>query len=69
MAATDASRATSRRGERPDAVHHPLAEVAQTVDDVVIIASGRLVRQAKLSELAPDGRELEDLFLSLTEAT
>ena len=48
---------------------HLLAEVAQTVDDVVIIASGRLVRQAKLSELAPDGRELEDLFLSLTEAT
>jgi ABC-2 type transport system ATP-binding protein len=46
---------------------HLLAEVAQTVDDVVIIASGRLVRQAKLSELAPDGRELEDLFLSLTE--
>jgi ABC-2 type transport system ATP-binding protein len=48
---------------------HLLAEVAQSVDDVVIIASGRLVRQAKLSELAPDGRELEDLFLSLTEAT
>ena len=48
---------------------HLLAEVAQTVDDVVIIASGRLVRQAKLSELAPDGRELEDLFLSLTDAT
>jgi ABC-2 type transport system ATP-binding protein len=47
---------------------HLLAEVAQTVDDVVIIASGRLVRQAKLSELAPDGRELEDLFLSLTDA-
>ena len=47
---------------------HLLAEVAQTVDDVVIIASGRLVRQASC-ELAPDGRELEDLFLSLTEAT
>ncbi len=31
---------------------HVLAEVAQTVDDVVIIATGRLVTQAALSELA-----------------
>jgi ABC-2 type transport system ATP-binding protein len=48
---------------------HLLAEVAQTVDDVVIIANGRLVRQGKLAELAPDRLELEDLFLSLTEGT
>ena len=31
---------------------HLLAEVAQTVDDVVIIASGRLVKQSSLEELA-----------------
>ena len=31
---------------------HLLAEVAQTVDDVVIIAGGRLVRQSSLRELA-----------------
>jgi len=30
---------------------HVLAEVQQTVDDVVIIAAGRLVRQASLAEL------------------
>jgi ABC-2 type transport system ATP-binding protein len=48
---------------------HLLAEVAQSVDDVVIIAAGRLVQQAKLAELAPEGLALEDLFLSLTEAS
>jgi ABC-2 type transport system ATP-binding protein len=31
---------------------HLLAEVAQTVDDVVIIAAGRLIRQSSLRELA-----------------
>jgi ABC-2 type transport system ATP-binding protein len=31
---------------------HLLAEVTQTVDDVVIIAAGRLVRQSSLRELA-----------------
>lgn len=31
---------------------HLLAEVAQTVDDIVIIANGRLVTQSSLSELA-----------------
>ena len=31
---------------------HVLAEVAQTVDDVVIIANGRLVTQSSLAELA-----------------
>jgi ABC-2 type transport system ATP-binding protein len=31
---------------------HLLAEVAQTVDDVVIISGGRLVRQSSLSDLA-----------------
>jgi ABC-2 type transport system ATP-binding protein len=46
---------------------HLLAEVAQTVDDVVIIAGGRLVQHAPLAELAPDRLDLEDLFLSLTE--
>jgi len=31
---------------------HLLAEVAQTVDDVIIIAGGRLVRQSSLADLA-----------------
>jgi ABC-2 type transport system ATP-binding protein len=35
---------------------HLLAEVAQTVDDVVIVAKGRLVAQSSLSELARHNR-------------
>jgi ABC-2 type transport system ATP-binding protein len=35
---------------------HVLSEVQQTVDDVVIVARGRLVRQATLSELDDPGR-------------
>jgi ABC-2 type transport system ATP-binding protein len=35
---------------------HVLAEVAQTVDDVVIIANGRLVTQSSLAELAARSR-------------
>ncbi len=34
---------------------HVLSEVEQTVDDVVIIAQGRLVRRAPLAELADQG--------------
>ena len=34
---------------------HVLSEVQQTVDDVVIIAHGRLIRQAPLTELAAEG--------------
>jgi ABC-2 type transport system ATP-binding protein len=47
---------------------HLLAEVAQTVDDVVIIARGRLVTAAPLHELSPDDEplDLERLFLELT---
>ena len=44
---------------------HLLAEVQHTVDDVVIIRAGRLVRTAPLAELG----DLEDAFLSLTDAT
>ena len=35
---------------------HLLAEVAQTVDDVVIIAGGRLVTQSSLTDLADQAR-------------
>jgi ABC-2 type transport system ATP-binding protein len=44
---------------------HMLAETAQTVDSVVIIDHGRLVRQARLAELTAHG-DLEDAFLELT---
>jgi ABC-2 type transport system ATP-binding protein len=45
---------------------HILAEVAQTVDHVVILAHGRLVRQAPLAELTANG-DLEDVFLNLVD--
>ncbi|WP_432933721.1 ABC transporter ATP-binding protein [Microbispora sp. CA-135349] len=55
---------------------HVLAEVEQTVDDVVIIAKGRLVRQGSLAELTSDGAdvvrvraaETADLALALEAA-
>jgi ABC-2 type transport system ATP-binding protein len=45
---------------------HQLAEVALTVDRVVIVDHGRLVRAAPLAELAELGGSLEDVFLALT---
>ena len=46
---------------------HHLAEVAQTVDRVVIINRGRIVADAPLSALtADDPAALEDVFLELT---
>jgi ABC-2 type transport system ATP-binding protein len=46
---------------------HLLSEVAQTVDDVVIIANGRLRAHCALEELAAP--RLEDAFLALTATT
>jgi ABC-2 type transport system ATP-binding protein len=45
---------------------HVLAEVAQSVDQVLIIDRGRLVTTARLDQLAEDGRTLEDVYLELT---
>jgi ABC-2 type transport system ATP-binding protein len=45
---------------------HILAEVAQTVDSVVIVDHGRLVVQAPLRELTAGGGDLEEIFLELT---
>ena len=47
---------------------HLLAEVAQTVDHVVIIDHGRLLASGRLDELTDGGRTLEDVFLGLTGA-
>ena len=46
---------------------HLLAEVAQTVDRVVIIDRGCLLAQGALDELTGNGRTLEDVYLELTE--
>jgi ABC-2 type transport system ATP-binding protein len=45
---------------------HVLAEIAQTVDQVVIIDRGRLVAIRRLEELAVRGESLEDAYLELT---
>jgi ABC-2 type transport system ATP-binding protein len=45
---------------------HVLAEVAQTVDQVVIIDRGRLIASVRLDELADGPRSLEGLYLELT---
>ena len=45
---------------------HILAEVAQTVDHVVIVNDGRLVRQGPLAELTADS-DLESTYFDLTE--
>jgi ABC-2 type transport system ATP-binding protein len=45
---------------------HVLAEVAQTVDAVVIVNRGRLAGCVRVRELADAGQALEDLYLELT---
>ena len=45
---------------------HLLAEVAQTVDRVVVIDRGRVLAQGTLAELTDDSRNLEDVYLELT---
>ncbi|HKO27485.1 MAG TPA: ABC transporter ATP-binding protein [Solirubrobacteraceae bacterium] len=45
---------------------HLLAEVAQTVDSVVILNRGRLVTHAALEQLTAGRLNLEDVFLELT---
>ena len=45
---------------------HVLAEVAQTVDQVVIIDRGHLIASARLDELAGRGHSLEATYLQLT---
>jgi ABC-2 type transport system ATP-binding protein len=45
---------------------HLLAEVAQGVDQVLIINGGRLVAASSLSELTVGGRTLEEVYLGLT---
>ena len=45
---------------------HVLAEVAQTVDQVMIIDRGRLLTTGPLTDLTERGRTLEDVYLDLT---
>jgi ABC-2 type transport system ATP-binding protein len=47
---------------------HILAEVAQTVDDIVVISRGQTITQAPLSQLLAGrpGSTLDDIYLELT---
>jgi len=49
---------------------HVLAEVAQTVDRVLVINNGRLLADSTIDQIVGDGRILEDAYLQLiAEAT
>ena len=59
-------RSFADRGGTVLVASHALAEVAQTVDRVLIIDGGRLVASTSLEELAGRGQTLEDAYLQLT---
>jgi ABC-2 type transport system ATP-binding protein len=60
-------RAFADRGGTVLVSSHLLAEVAQTVDRILIIDRGRLVAGGRLDELAGLGQTLEEAYLQLTE--
>ena len=62
----DFLRAFAMRGGTVLVSSHHLAEVAQTVDRVVIIDRGRLVAESTLEELGTEPSSLENAFLELT---
>jgi len=59
-------RAFADRGGTVLVSSHLLAEVAQTVDRILIIDRGRLVAGGRLDELAGRGQTLEEAYLELT---
>jgi len=63
-------RALAAEGRTVFVSSHLLAELAQTVDDVVIISSGRLVTHEPMADLLAraESGSLEDVYLELTEA-
>jgi ABC-2 type transport system ATP-binding protein len=59
-------RRLAREGRTVLVSSHGLAEVAQTVDQVVIIDRGRLIAHVRLDQLPDGARSLEDLYVDLT---
>ncbi|KAG4071800.1 hypothetical protein HA402_010394 [Bradysia odoriphaga] len=45
---------------------HLMGELAETVDDVVVIVGGRIVADGTLAEVTGDHKNLEDAFFALT---
>jgi ABC-2 type transport system ATP-binding protein len=56
----------ARQGRTVLVASHLLADVAQTVDRVLIIDHGRLLATGSLAELTGGNRSLEDVYLELT---
>src|SRR6266511_2387711 len=56
----------ARQGRTVLVASHLLAEVAQTVDQVLIIDHGRLLASGRLDELTGGNRTLEEAYLELT---
>jgi ABC-2 type transport system ATP-binding protein len=59
-------RGFAQRGGTVLVSSHLLAEISQTVDQILIIDRGRLVASTRLDELAGRGQTLEDTYLELT---
>jgi ABC-2 type transport system ATP-binding protein len=59
-------RQLAREGRTVLVSSHGLAEIAQTVDQVVIIDRGHLIASVRLDELADGARSLEDLYVEAT---
>lgn len=59
-------RAFAQNGRTVLVSSHLLAEVAQTVDRVLVIDRGRLLATLSIDELRAQSRRLEDVYLDLT---
>src|SRR5215208_6298051 len=59
-------RSFAEQGRTVLVARHGLAELAQTVDELVIIDRGRLVATGALDALTAGGQSLEDVYLELT---
>jgi ABC-2 type transport system ATP-binding protein len=59
-------RAFAAEGKTVLVSSHILAEVSQTVDQVIIINRGRLLTMGTLDEVTQSGATLEDVYLELT---
>jgi ABC-2 type transport system ATP-binding protein len=47
---------------------HLLSEVERVCDNVAILAKGRVLKEGTMSEVVPEGSNLEDVFVQLVEA-
>jgi ABC-2 type transport system ATP-binding protein len=48
---------------------HLLSEVELVCDTVAILAKGRVLKEGTMAEVVPEGRNLEDVFVELVQAS